>query len=169
MNQVLQDSLDLARIDQSSEEARLVDMSALIDSIVEEFRDRGLSALFLDSPRAPVFCKPMLTRRLARNLIDNAIKFGKAAEVCVLLTADHVEVRISDDGPGVPPEDLERVLEPFVRLEPSRSRDTGGSGLGLAIANRIARAQGAQLRLENGAHGGLQAIVSWPKPAANEH
>ena len=69
---------------------------------------------------------------------------------------------IDDDGPGIPGEQLERVFEPFVRLEGSRCRETGGIGLGLAIARSIVRGHGGDIRLDNRAEGGLRAVVSLP-------
>ena len=71
-------------------------------------------------------------------------------------------VVVEDEGPGIPEADLERVFEPFVRLEVSRSRDTGGSGLGLAIARSIVRSHGGDIRLENRPEGGVRATVVLP-------
>jgi hypothetical protein len=78
--------------------------------------------------------------------------------------SDGAEIRVivDDDGPGIPSADLERVFEPFVRLEGSRSRETGGAGLGLSIARSIFRAHGGDLRLENRPDGGLRAIGTLP-------
>ena len=77
-------------------------------------------------------------------------------------------VRVSDNGPGIPPDELERVFEPFYRLEGSRNRSSGGTGLGLGIARNIARAHGGELTLHNRATGGLEAVLTLPRrtPAA---
>jgi protein-histidine pros-kinase len=70
---------------------------------------------------------------------------------------------VEDEGPGVPEAELERMLEPFERLEPSRSRGTGGVGLGLSIARDIAASHGGTLRLENRAPRGLRATLELPR------
>ena len=72
-------------------------------------------------------------------------------------------IRIRDDGPGIPAEELERVFEPFYRLESSRNRDTGGSGLGLSIARDVIQAHGGSLVLQNLPVRGLEAIVTLPR------
>ena len=67
---------------------------------------------------------------------------------------------IEDNGPGLPESELERVFEPFVRIETSRNRETGGTGLGLSIARTILRAQGGDVRLQNRGEGGLRTIIT---------
>ena len=74
-----------------------------------------------------------------------------------------IELRVEDEGPGIPAERLEEVLEPFRRLETSRNRDSGGAGLGLAIAQAVAQAHGGRLELANRAEGGLRASLILPK------
>jgi signal transduction histidine kinase len=74
-----------------------------------------------------------------------------------------IEISIDDDGPGIPEVELGRVLEPFYRLEESRSRETGGVGLGLAIAQAIAQAHGGTVTLLNRSVGGLRAKIVLPR------
>ena len=95
------------------------------------------------------------------NLIDNAVRYGKAAHVGVRQGNGEVEVIVEDEGPGVPSAELEKLCEPFYRLETSRSRETGGSGLGLAIANAVAQSLGGRLELRNTGHG-LEARLLFP-------
>lgn len=110
--------------------------------------------------------RPQALRRIVGNLLDNALKFAGAAELRVDDgPAGELHIAVLDRGPGIPAEDLPRMLQPFERLESSRSRDTGGSGLGLAIALRLSQAIGAQLRLAPRAGGGLQAVVVLPASA----
>jgi len=71
-------------------------------------------------------------------------------------------VAVLDNGPGIPPDELEAVLKPFYRVESSRNRSTGGTGLGLAIAQQLATAMGAELKLANRAQGGLEARLTMP-------
>ena len=102
---------------------------------------------------------------VVRNLIDNATNYGHKAEVRVLVESGIAVVSVCDEGPGIPPEDMERVTAPFVRLEESRSRATGGVGMGLAIAASVAQAHGGELRLSNRDGGGLCVEVRLPVSA----
>ena len=97
------------------------------------------------------------------NLIENGAKFGGAVEIQVSSTPQMIEIRIRDHGPGLPESELEKVFEPFYRLETSRNRDTGGTGLGLAIARNLLRRQQGQVHLHNHPAGGLEAIVVLPR------
>jgi signal transduction histidine kinase len=106
--------------------------------------------------------KPMALKRCLTNLISNATKFGGGVSVTVEDGAA-VVIRVCDQGPGIPAEHLERVFEPFYRVESSRSRDTGGTGLGLCIARDIAQAHGGALTLANLPQRGLQATLTLPR------
>jgi protein-histidine pros-kinase len=109
-----------------------------------------------------VLGKPLALRRCLTNLIANAVKFGSQATVAVA-DGPSLVVRVRDDGPGIPEDQLERVFEPFYRLESSRNRDTGGSGLGLSIARDVIQAHGGSLVLRNLPVRGLEAIVTLPR------
>jgi signal transduction histidine kinase len=76
-----------------------------------------------------------------------------------------VNVAIADHGPGIPESDIERVFDPFYRVEGSRNRNSGGSGLGLSIARNIAQAHGGSVRLRNLPKGGLEATLVLPRSA----
>ena len=108
----------------------------------------------------------MALRRAIGNLVENAVAYGERARVGLAAGAGRVDVVVDDDGPGIPAEAAARVFEPFVRLEGSRSRDTGGVGLGLAIARSVARSHGGDVLLENRPEGGLRAILRLPRDAA---
>jgi signal transduction histidine kinase len=103
-------------------------------------------------------------KRMLRNLIENAIKFGGRADISIESSPSSIALCVDDAGPGIPAALLSQVTEPFVRLEESRSRETGGIGLGLSIAKAIVQSQNAQLELVNRAEGGLRARVRWPLP-----
>ena len=101
-------------------------------------------------------------KRAFANIIQNALKYGVRAHVSIVVVSDRAQVQIDDDGPGIPPDKLQLALEPFVRLEDSRSRETGGAGLGLAIAKANIEADGGSLLLSNRQEGGLRVIVTLP-------
>ena len=108
-------------------------------------------------------CRPAALKRALTNLIDNAVKYGKTARIAIDATPTAIEITIDDEGPGIPESELKRVLEPFYRVEQSRSRETGGVGLGLAIALSAVQAHGGELTLSNRPTGGLRARISLPR------
>lgn len=163
MTRMVDEILSLARLGRSSEKVQMVDLSALTDAVVEEFREMGKDVTFEEAPRMPLSMQPLLVRRLLRNLIDNAVKYGERARVSIADKPCALELIVDDDGPGIPESRMAEVLQPFTRLEDSRSRQTGGMGLGLSIAEAIARSQRATLALANRPDGGLRAAVRWPK------
>jgi signal transduction histidine kinase len=154
--------LAFARGDAENEPTRVVDLTALVEGTVEDAAAKGKLVRFADSPNITLSCRPFALRRALANLVDNASFYGRHAEVRIETTANEIRILIDDDGPGIPKEDLDRVFDPFVRLESSRSRETGGAGLGLAIARSIARSHGGDVQLENRAQGGLRAIFTLP-------
>jgi signal transduction histidine kinase len=103
-----------------------------------------------------------LLRRALRNLIENAVRHAGNARVSVRAAGDWVAIEVADDGPGIPEAELDKVMEPFVRLEASRNRETGGSGLGLTLARSAAQAHRGRLELENRPGGGLIARILLP-------
>ena len=115
------------------------DLHALLDSLICDYTDAGENVRLTGDAGAPVTTRPRALRRVVTNLIDNALKFGCEVEVKIIRDGSGgIAVSVMDRGPGIPAEQLQSVLQPFVRLEQSRNRDTGGSGLGLAIAQQLA-------------------------------
>jgi signal transduction histidine kinase len=162
MNRTLDDILSLARLGRPSEAEQRVDLPALIDSLAEEFEDLGADVTVAEANRLAVPMRPNLIKRALRNLIENALKYGERARVSVRPEQGRAIVDVDDDGPGIPPEEVERMFEAFTRMEGSRSRETGGSGLGLALARAIVEAHGGTLTLVNRESGGLRATVALP-------
>lgn len=157
-------TLAFAREDADREDTRVVDLTALTESIVDDQEMIGRDVkMHGDSTRMSLACRPLALKRALRNLIENAVQYGTRARVSVDMTANTTSVTIDDDGPGMAEADLEKVFEPFVRLEASRSRETGGIGLGLAIARTIARAHGGDVQLVNRPTGGLRATLTVPR------
>ncbi|UVO49418.1 HAMP domain-containing histidine kinase [Sphingomonas sp. SUN019] len=159
MNRTLDDILSLARLGRPSEEMTEVDLAALVDAVVDDFRDLGANVTFDETPRVKMRLRPTLFRRAVRNLIENALKYAGSAEVAIRDDGDRVTVCVADRGPGIPDGQLEAVFDPFTRLETSRNRDTGGIGLGLALARAIVREAGGDIRLSNRDGGGLEAAI----------
>jgi signal transduction histidine kinase len=159
-------TLAFARAAATSEETRSVDVAALVDSVTAELADLGQDVAFEGAEKTVLACRPHALGRALRNLIENAVAYGKRARVRLEDTAEELRIAIEDEGPGIAEADRERVFEPFVRLEASRSRETGGVGLGLAIARTIVRNHGGDIVLENRTEGGLRVIVRLPRAAA---
>jgi signal transduction histidine kinase len=103
-----------------------------------------------------------------RNLLENALKYSladsKAIQVTVESRDDGVRVYVTDDGVGVPREDVERIFEPFFRVDRSRSKESGGYGLGLSICKRVMQAHGGQIALEPGNGRGSTFVLHLPRP-----
>jgi signal transduction histidine kinase len=141
-----------------------VDVGALLDRLREDWRETGVDVAVEGTPCATVDAHPEALRRCLDNLIENAIRYGGRAHVRVEDDGDALRIDVGDDGPGIPEAELERVFEPFFRLEPSRNRASGGTGLGLSIARNIARWHGGEVTLRNGAGGrGLIAEIRLPR------
>jgi len=135
-----------------------VDPDALFDSLVCDYLDAGKTVSLHGRIGAELVTRPQALRRIVGNLVDNALKFTGEAEIRVNEPRDGtVTISVLDRGPGIPPESLEAVFEPFVRLEGSRNRHTGGTGLGLAIARQLTLTMNATLTLHNRPQGGLEA------------
>lgn len=165
MNRTLEDILSLARLGRPSESPTETDLSALIDAVVDDFRELGDPVQYDDGERLIMRVRPALMRRAVRNLIENAVKYGGGAAIDVTLQADARVARIvvADRGPGIPADQIAAVFDPFTRLDPSRNRNTGGVGLGLTLARAIVREAGGDISLANREGGGLAATIALPR------
>jgi signal transduction histidine kinase len=164
MQSLVDEGLELARSLDTSETTMPIDLGALLESLCDDAAEAG-QPVRCDVSRgqgALVVGKPNALRRVFTNLIDNAVKYGHYAHVSLDRRNGTARVRVRDGGDGVPEEHLSDVLKPFVRLEASRSRDTGGTGLGLAIAVNLLKSQQGTLTLRNLPQGGLEATVALP-------
>ena len=158
-------ALEAARTGMGEEPAREVDVAALVESMCADLADLGGEVAFAEGEAVRAVCRPNEIRRATRNLVENALRYGTRARVAVTGQEALVSISIEDDGPGLKPEEIERVFDPFVRLESSRNRDTGGLGLGLTLARAIARGHGGDITLENRKEGGLRAIMTLMRQA----
>jgi len=108
-------------------------------------------------------CRPVHLKRALTILLDNAARYGNGwMGVNVQMTGAAIQIEVHDNGPGIDEAQLERVFEPFVRLDAARSTETGGVGLGLTIARSCICGHGGELRLENRDEGGLAAVITLP-------
>ena len=163
MESMVAATLDFLRGLDTGEAVKPIDVMALLESLQADAAETGGEVRIEGSARGPFPGRPQALKRCLRNLIENAIKYGTRAHVIVEDTPAELCIRIRDEGPGVPPEELERVFEPFYRTEQSRSRETGGTGLGLTIARNVAEIHGGRLQLSNRAERGLEARLSLPR------
>ena len=162
MELMVREALALFRGLDDGEPAVPVDVNELLTAVREAFAEMGASVTVTGKALAPFIGKAQALKRCLTNLISNAIAFGTRASVLVEDNGELV-IRVRDEGPGIPAEELERVFEPFYRLEHSRNRDSGGTGLGLTIARDIAQAHGGTLVLANLPQGGLEAALRLPR------
>jgi signal transduction histidine kinase len=147
----------------ASEPPRRIDLHALLDSLVCDYGDAGRAVRLVGEWSHPFTTRPESLRRVVGNLVDNALAFATDVELAIEPDGDaRVALVVRDRGPGIPPHELAAVLQPFHRVEGSRSRATGGTGLGLAIADQLTRGLGGTLTLANREGGGLEARVTLP-------
>jgi signal transduction histidine kinase len=165
MEAMIAATLAYLRGESESEPRRQADLAAILETLCDAAADAGHAVQWTGPRQARLVCRPVALKRAFANLIDNAVKYGGGVRVSLEDGADMLTVHVEDDGPGIPPEALEAVFEPFRRLEASRNRGTGGSGLGLTIARKVVEAHGGTLVLENRAGGGLTATVRLPRSA----
>jgi signal transduction histidine kinase len=165
MERLTEAALAAARGGESGEATRPVDLPSLIEAVCDDMADTGIPVSFSTLPQARVDGRASELRRALRNLVENAVRYGGRASVSMAVDAAHAEINIDDEGPGIPEEKLAHVTKPFVRLEESRSVETGGHGLGLTIARAIAERHGGELILANRATGGLRATLKLPLAA----
>jgi len=162
ITQTLNDILSLARVGRPDDVPERTDLAALVGSVVEEYEDMGDNVELLGAQKIALPLRATWLRRGVRNLIGNALRYGKQARVSVLKEGAEAVIRIEDDGPGIPEGSIAAMLEPFARGETSRNRETGGAGLGLTLARAIAEQHGGALRLANrsGADGTVAGLVA---------
>lgn len=158
MNGLIDSAISVFRAEGPSDEpSQATDVMALVQSLTDDLAETG-QVVELQGHSLVAMVKPAALRRAVGNLIGNALRHGGSAEVTVM-SIGGPRILVEDRGSGIPEAQLQRVLEPFYRLDPSRSRDTGGSGLGLHIARTLLQGQGATLQLSNRPGGGLRAEI----------
>ncbi|MBF0423386.1 MAG: hypothetical protein HQL73_10380 [Magnetococcales bacterium] len=163
MEAMLTATLSLARDATTMEPKQRVNLSSLLLSICENLRDIGHTVSFLETDKQPCLCRPLAMKRAMTNLIHNALKYGGSARVFLDRKGEWLSVVIRDPGPGIPEEQWDNVFKPFLRLEPSRSPDTGGVGLGLTIAASVIRDHDGTIIFAHPPEGGFEVRVQLPE------
>ncbi|MCR9194992.1 MAG: ATP-binding protein [Hyphomonas sp.] len=166
MQQMVDETLAFARGMANAEAYETHDLSSFLSELCDDLIETGQDVELKTKPDIWTRLRPTALRRALRNVIDNAVRYGGHARISLSPHGNNAHVIVSDDGPGIPDEDVERVFDPFVRLETSRSRETGGAGLGLAIARTIIQGHGGDIELANRSEGGLIATISLPLVSA---
>lgn len=172
MESMVAATLAFGRDSSTQEPMTALDLGALLQTIADEAAEARPDLADQVSYHEPdtairIKARSLALKRALTNLVMNALKYGGSATISVTCARGpgqekNVCIRIDDNGPGLPQEDLERMFEPFVRAETSRNRETGGTGLGLAIARSTVRGQGGDVTLANRPEGGLRASVILP-------
>ena len=168
MNRLVDAFLDFAREGALAGDPETLDPCAFVADVVADAQRAGQAVTLAECPGqgvAETTFRPDALRRALENLIGNAVRYGKRAEVSVRLTTNELHICVEDDGPGIPPDQRAEALKPFARLDPARNQDRGqGVGLGLSIAADILRGHGGGLRLgQSEALGGLRAEMVLPR------
>lgn len=162
MESMIGSTLTFARDDAANEPVASVDIAAIVASLCGDNRAAGRNVSYSGPDSLELFARPLAFKRAINNFVDNAVKYGKLAHVSLVPGYEELSIYIDDEGPGIPPSERERVFAPFIRLESSRSRETGGTGLGLTIARNAIRSMGGDVELSNRAEGGLRVAVTLP-------
>jgi len=144
----------------------IVDLAELVRTVLDEESDWwpevAEKLVFVGPAHFPYRGRPVALKRAVTNLVRNAVLYGGSAEATLSVEPNLVRLTVEDRGPGIPPDELERVFQPFYRMEASRNKETGGNGLGLPITRNIARAHGGDVVLSNRQGGGARATVTLP-------
>ncbi len=169
MEDMIEATLAYLRGEADAEPRQVTDLAALLSTLIDNACDAGGSATYAGPNHVSVMLHPSATKRAFANLLNNALTYGGGAHVTVAPGEAGVTVRVEDAGPGIPKADLDRMFQPFQRLESSRNRGTGGVGLGLTIARQAIESEGGTVHLSNRQTGGLCAEVFLPGHAVVRH
>lgn len=162
---IIQQGIELARSLNTSEQFVPLDIVAFIQSIVDDLAEHGQNIVLSRVPNEEVLpllvsARTICLRRCLENIIDNALIYGKRADIAIISNhKGEVAIEVADFGSGIPEEFLEKVFEPYFRLEKSRNRELGGTGLVLSIARNMAILNNGRLFLRNDAQKGLIATI----------
>jgi signal transduction histidine kinase len=145
----------------NGEPRQAVDLAVICATIADDARDHGHHVDYSGPDHHERLLYPIAMKRALANLVENGLHYGERVRIMLQQQGDTV-IRVEDDGPGIPEESIAQALQPFVRLDTARARDTVGFGLGLSIVSRAVEAEGGKLTLSNRAEGGLRAEIRLP-------
>lgn len=163
MEQMVRATLDYLRGTESKEKPVQININGLLESLQDDAGELGWEVNLTKADVAPYTGRPLALKRCLMNLIENAVRYGQAADIRLEENQERLVIIIADRGEGVPEAELEGLFDPFYRREESRARETGGTGLGLGIARNIARGHGGDVILRKGRSTGLEAVVTLPR------
>ena len=141
----------------------LADLAVLCATLADDAADHGRAVTYVGPDHLEHVFRQLGVKRALSNLVENGLHHGEQVTIALSLEPDALVVRVEDDGPGIPEEQLRSVLQPFVRLDTARRRDTLGLGLGLAIVCRAVELEKGNLTLSNRPEGGLRAQIHLPR------
>nr|CRH06117.1 putative integral membrane sensor signal transduction histidine kinase [Candidatus Magnetococcus massalia] len=165
MENMTESAMDYIQGSEGMEEVRLTDLPSLLEELEESWREIGQDVTVQCCDLSPFPLMPRSFRRALSNLIQNGVKYGKRVEVKATMHGERLRISVADQGPGIPEDQMERMLRPFKRLDASRNSKTGGTGLGLSIVDSIVQAHGGKLTMRNRPEGGLEVILTISKKA----
>ncbi|MEL7466558.1 MAG: ATP-binding protein [Pseudomonadota bacterium] len=160
---LLDDALLASRAGADALDQELLELFPIVEvEVADRLAAGGDASLVIDekAKTATLLGDRLALRRIVANIIGNALRYGAVARVEMKASDDEIVLTVEDDGPGIPPDKRAALLEPFTRLEESRSRSTGGSGLGLAIASSLVAAHGGSLSIDGASSGGARVIFN---------
>lgn len=158
MQVMVEACLAFAKEEVQEEETKLVDLVQTLEDIADESSHITFSTAI---PSYDYLCHSVNLKRAFRNLLENAVKYGKKAHMSFEKSGEHLQITIQDQGGGIPEDQLENVFEPFVRLDEARNTESGSVGLGLSITRTIIHKHGGTITATN-TNPGLKMVVLLP-------
>ena len=159
MRAMIEAALSLFRNDLHEEPPTCFDGAQMLWTIVDDYSDQGYEVLYIGPRHAEFIGRPLALKRAITNLVDNSVRYGGPSQLELCLADTQISIFIRDRGPGIPADVMEKVFDPFFRLEQSRNRATGGVGLGLTSARAVVRNHGGDIVIRNLSEGGLEVHV----------
>ena len=163
IDQLLNESLSFLRDSHKNEETERVDLASVVKTVCDEFADTGHNISYTGPDRLIMRFRPVAMTRAMTNLCENATKFGTQVEVSLTVESSFVIIEVADNGPGIPREHLQRVMEPFYKVDAARSGTDRGFGLGLSIVREIVQGHQGRLELLDRQPTGLRARIELPR------
>lgn len=163
LEQLVNAALDYLRSNQEGEKARLVDLNHVLLGLKANFDDMGMLMNYTSTHGSTLMLQPFAIKRALSNIIENAIRYGHCANVSLYEDEQQVSIIVKDEGPGIAPEELKKIFQPFYRIEDSRNKETGGHGLGLTIAQALIKRQGGEIQMDSTPQKGTTVCIVFPK------